>query len=150
MPSWAIRELLALLSEPVVPDQRERINSIHGAQNAIHLLFRAIEKYHGIDRTRDMFKALGLPPSNRKLQRLKNEALLDGYDLMEGKQTKLGYAKKIAKDPDQVDSAHTRIKRLIKQREKRDGSIHREIRTELETMRSELKKRSTQHKRRTK
>jgi hypothetical protein len=65
----------------------------HGAQNAIHLLFRAIEKYHGIDRTRDMFKALGLPPSNRKLQRLKNEALLDGYDLMEGKQTKLGYAK---------------------------------------------------------
>jgi hypothetical protein len=37
MPSWAIRELLALLSEPVVPDQRERINSIH-AVDTLHVV----------------------------------------------------------------------------------------------------------------
>jgi hypothetical protein len=137
-----IRELITVISEPSIPDGRERIDTIYGAKNAINLLFCAIAEHHGIDRARKMFMGQGSPPSRRKLQRIKNESLLSGYDRMEGKQSKRGYAKKIAKALGiDEDSAHSRIKRLIKEREKRDGSLHRKIRAELEALRNELKKR---------
>jgi len=121
-------------------------DSIRGCEYAAYELFGEIERRHGLEQAYRIFTKFGMRPSARKLARIKNDSLLDRYDLMDGKQSVQRLAKEVAKDgsgprgSSDVLTVDKHIRRLIKKRELRDGKIHRRLRAELEELRETFKK----------
>jgi hypothetical protein len=144
---FALRELIDLLSNPIVPDYRVRIDTVRGAEYAAGLLLRAIAEFHGEEQACLMLIALGervLSPPKRLLKRFEREDWLCKYDLMPGEQSARACAKELAKKHGiDWESARRELLRLIARRKKRDGDIHEILRAELEEMRAELKKRAS-------
>jgi hypothetical protein len=127
--SYEVRALLNLLCTPVIPDGTERLDVIHGAKHAATLLFREIEKHHGLGIARWIFNAVSSHPTPRQLTLIRKYALLDMYDMMKPRNVKK-LAREIAernKNGEQLgprgSTDVTTIERYLREalRERREG-----------------------------
>jgi hypothetical protein len=81
---------------------REGIDRMPGAEYAAYLLFRLIEKHHGIAAARYIFTKFGAPPSAKRINQIKNLGLLDMYDMMRPKPNVQRLAKQLAAENEKL------------------------------------------------
>jgi hypothetical protein len=129
---------------------RSKGSTVEGCEYAAYLLFYEIkhklddiDQLVGIDEARRIFRLFGSEPTASKQRDIDNAAVLDRLDLMPGKQNQSEIARQLANEKARgitdLESQRRQLGRLIKERERRDGKIHRELRAELEKLRKDLK-----------
>jgi hypothetical protein len=71
------------MSENLLKDEFHPIESVSGASVRAYRLFREIEKHHGTEEARRIFRAWSKAPSKKQINEIKAWRILDRFDAMQ-------------------------------------------------------------------